>query len=88
MNYAHHRWAAVYLERLQEGLREKFVQSQVARQALLNVQADKIVYASRGDRVLGTGLVLSDANNQDEAEWQGLNELGKALATIRRDLTH
>jgi predicted NAD-dependent protein-ADP-ribosyltransferase YbiA (DUF1768 family) len=68
-------------------LDEKFKQNPRARKALFDTGKRKIIYASHRDWVMGTGLVMYDDNNADEAKWHGLNKLGSALVDIRDKLT-
>jgi ribA/ribD-fused uncharacterized protein len=69
-----------------DGLLKKFNYNRNAREKLLSTGDATVVYATQYDRVLGTGLHLEDEENLDQNKWEGLNELGDMLMTVRATL--
>ena len=76
-----HREAVMY-----ETVYAKFSQNDHMKASLL-LTADKIlVEASPYDKIWGVGLAPNDPLVLDEANWKGLNLLGKALMAVRATL--
>ncbi|TCK33355.1 hypothetical protein B0G84_7567 [Paraburkholderia sp. BL8N3] len=76
-----HREAIVYV-----GCREKFLQNEKPRAALLATANTVLVEASPYDRIWGVGLAKNDPLIADETAWRGLNLLGIALMKVRDTL--
>jgi ribA/ribD-fused uncharacterized protein len=65
----------------------KFSQNKRLNEALMSTGDKVLVEASPHDRIWGIGLPESDPRAMDEAQWKGLNLLGKTLNRVRESLT-
>jgi ribA/ribD-fused uncharacterized protein len=79
-------WRRCFKATLQRGLEQKFTQCQAAKEKLLSTGDATIVYATKYDRVLGSGFPIEDERNMDRDAWEGLNELGNHLMSMRSQL--
>lgn len=86
-NYDCNQWRRVSNDLLEKALQAKFAQHGKAKEKLLSTGQAVIVYATKSDRVLGSGLDLDDGRNINENDWQGLNILGTLLMMMRDKLT-
>lgn len=64
----------------------KFTQNDTLKYYLLDTADDILVEASPYDKIWGVGLRQDDPRIKNEATWQGLNLLGKALMEVRNDI--
>lgn len=64
----------------------KFSQNDDLKEALLRTEGTRCVESAPNDRVWGVGLSEDDPRIQDEAQWQGMNLLGKTLDRVREAL--
>jgi ribA/ribD-fused uncharacterized protein len=85
-NYDHQDWHRICKRHMLTALEEKFKQAPNAHEVLLSTGDADIVYATPFDRVLGTGLEITDDRNMSSNSWQGLNELGCVLMKIRESI--
>lgn len=67
---------------------EKFNQNHDLKYILLSTDDKIIVEASPYDKIWGIGLYWDTDDCLDEANWDGLNLLGKALMDVREILWH
>lgn len=73
-----HREAVMY-----ETIYAKFSQNDHMKASLLMTENKILVEASPYDTIWGVGLASNDPLVLDEANWRGLNLLGKALMAVR-----
>lgn len=64
----------------------RYVKSRRARTALLDTGDKTIVEASPYDKIWGVGLGVDDDRILIEANWDGMNLLGRALMEVRKNL--
>ena len=64
----------------------KFSQNDHMKASLLMTEDKILVEASPYDKIWGVGLAPNDPLVLDEANWKGLNLLGKALMAVRATL--
>lgn len=64
----------------------KFSQYPRLKSILLNTGNKTIVEASPYDKIWGIGIHWNDDTCLDEANWKGMNLLGKALMEVRKQL--
>lgn len=64
----------------------KYFKSRRAKTALLDTGDKILVEASPYDKIWGIGLGSDNDDCLDEAKWQGMNLLGKALMEVRKSL--
>lgn len=79
-------WDTVKYDVVVDGNMAKFSQNPELKSFLLSTNDAKLVEASPVDRIWGVGLAENDLGITDEAKWQGLNLLGKALMDVRARL--
>ena len=85
-NFDERTWDAVKYDVVVDGNMAKFSQNPELKSFLLSTGDAKLVEASPVDRIWGVGLAENDPGITDEAKWQGLNLLGKALMNVRARL--
>ena len=64
----------------------RYFKSRRARRELLETGDKILVEASPYDKIWGIGLGLDNDDCLNEAKWQGMNLLGKALMEVRKTL--
>jgi ribA/ribD-fused uncharacterized protein len=79
-------WDAIREEVVYEILLAKFGQNANLKEALFATGETTLVEASPFDNVWGIGLRETDPDIEDEANWKGLNLLGKCLTRVRETL--
>jgi ribA/ribD-fused uncharacterized protein len=79
-------WDAIREEVVYEILLAKFGQNSNLKEALFATGETTLVEASPFDNVWGIGLRETDPGIEDEANWKGLNLLGKCLTRVRETL--
>ena len=67
-------------------LRAKFNQNPKLQEKLISTQDKILAEASKNDKVWGIGLALNDQNAFLKDKWQGRNQLGNLLMTVRDEI--
>ena len=80
------KWNEVRLAMMCKAVYSKFSQDSALKATLLATGTRILVEASPYDKVWGIGMAENDAGVEDEANWKGLNLLGKALGIVRENL--
>lgn len=86
-NYNDEKWSDVRFIMMYDACLAKFKQNPALKTELLATGSLHLVEASPYDKVWGIGMAENDAGVEDEANWKGLNLLGKALGIVRENLT-
>lgn len=76
-------WRARSPSIMKAGLLCKFLQHRDLADLLISTLGTRLVEASPHDTIWGVGLSETDPLILDEANWKGLNELGKVLDAVR-----
>lgn len=66
-----------------DGNHAKFIQNADLYKALMDTRGTVLVEASPSDSIWGIGLSAEDPRAKDEANWRGMNLLGKILTRLR-----
>ena len=74
------------IEAMHTGLKAKFDQNSYLRNVLLSTGEDILVEANPNDTTWGAGLNAKDPKIFDKDAWQGKNQLGDMLMSVRWDI--
>jgi len=83
--YDDDKWAEVRYKHMYDACMGKFDGTEL-QEDLMNTGNRILVEASPYDKVWGVGLGENDPKIEDEANWKGLNLLGKVLMDVRQEL--
>jgi len=82
-NFDADAWSEVSYDIMVSIVFEKFNQNHMLKRVLLESENKVLVEASPYDVIWGIGLHYTNEKCLDEANWKGLNLLGKALMEVR-----
>lgn len=85
-NYDEEEWKRVRFDYVVVGNFAKFTANSIIQHDLTNTKNLILVEGSPYDHIWGVGLGWDNPLIEDEANWQGLNLLGKALVEVRERL--
>ena len=84
--YKEDEWEKVCTEVMYQGVREKMLQNQEARELLISTKHSIIGESTSFDVFWSTGVDISDTTANDVKFWVGKNEMGNCLMKVRDEL--
>lgn len=85
-NYNDAKWNEVRSQMMLHACNAKFAQNEEPRKLLLETGERILVEASPYDKIWGIGMGENEDGVENEANWKGLNLLGKVLMQVREKI--